>query len=338
VAPPSKVKDCWKNLGEVTGVLVFLLVLFLGTVSIEANKAFHYKSKNSATLFIPPGTPLQEIAFLLKKEDLILSAFYFEWYVRLLRRESPLQAGEYEVAPGLSMASLVDQMQSGKTKIYALTIPEGLMSLEIVQLLEAEKSLTSPLTKQPDEGTLLPETYHYHKFQTRDDLVNRMQQAQQRLIEPLWLTRDEDLPITTRQEAIILASIVERETSIPSERRRIASVFMNRLQLGMPLQSDPTVRYGLYKENNKLFEGPLYRKHLKHATPYNTYLIQGLPPGPICHPGRASIKAVLTPEKTKDLYFVADGTGGHLFSRTYKEHRKNHEAWRQLRRQRLMQK
>ena len=147
----------------------------------------------------------------------------------------------------------------------------------------------------------------------------------------MWPKRSENLPLKTREEAIILASIVERETGRVSERGHIAGVFLNRLRIGMPLQSDPTVRYGLYKQADSFFEGPLYRKHLQQETPYNTYLIQGLPPGPICHPGRASIEAVLNPKPTDDLYFVADGTGGHVFSKTYKEHQKNHQAWRRLR-------
>lgn len=318
--------------GEVFGILLLLLLFFGGTFLKQADQAYQFRPREGQVVFIPSGTSLQEISELLGEKELVKSPFYFEWYVRLVADSLPLQAGEFFIPAGISLPDLVTQLQNGKTVLYTVTIPEGLTSQEIQRNLYDEKTLEGDMDPFP-EGTLLPETYHYHRPQSRQGLIDRLRAAQEKLLTTLWAQRAEDLPLKTPQEAVVLASIVERETSIPGERGRIAGVFLNRLRLGMPLQSDPTVRYGLYHETGYPLKGALTRLFLQKPTSYNTYLNLGLPPGPICHPGRASLEAVLQPEPTQDLYFVADGQGGHVFSKTYQEHQKNHQAWRRLRKQ-----
>lgn len=323
-----------KKVWEILGIAFFLGLFAAGTLFLDGVKAMRFSSKNDAVLVIPAGMSLQNIAALLKEKRVVSSAFYFEWMVRLFNRDSPLKAGEYALPEGLPFQELLLRLQQGRVLTHRLTIPEGLMSSEITALLLTDNKLEGDIDVLPPEGTLLPETYHYHRPQSRQALLGRMRVAQQELLNELWPKRKEGLPLTTQEEAIILASIVERETSLESERRHIAGVFSNRLKKGMPLQSDPTVRYGLYQQAGKPFEGPLMRDHLKHETPYNTYEISGLPPSPICHPGRASLEAVLTPLETEDLYFVADGVGGHHFSKTYREHQQHHQNWRKIRRRR----
>jgi UPF0755 protein len=211
---------------------------------------------------------------------------------------------------------------------------EGLYTAEILGHLRRTDGLTGIVRETPKEGELLPETYHYNFGDNRNDLVRRMKVAMKNVSEELWLLREVGLPIKTPLEAIILASIVEKETGLVEERRRVASVFINRLRLGMRLQSDPTVIYGLTNGNRRLSR-PLKRKDLKSLNPYNTYLNKGLPPGPIANPGRASIKAVLNPIESTDLYFVADGKGGHAFSKTLSEHNKNVKVLRKLEREKM---
>jgi len=208
-----------------------------------------------------------------------------------------------------------------------LTVPEGLTVMEILALVRAADGLQGTITLHPDEGTLLPQTYFYSYGDSRDAVVQRMRKAMDETLDELWPGRQDDLPIGSKRQALILASIVEKETGIPDERPRVAAVFVNRLRLGMRLESDPTVSYGMTLGRKPLGRD-LTRADLQAPTPYNTYTNAGLPPGPIANPGRATIEAALNPAKTKDLYFVADGSGGHAFAATLDQHNRNVANWR----------
>lgn len=264
--------------------------------------------------------------------DAPLDKTLFKLKVKESGKAGALHAGEFRFEPGMSMAEALDLLVSGKVVQRAVTIPEGLTSPEVLAVLAATDGLTGDLPPPPPTGTLLPETYNYTFGDSRAAVVERMQAAMTQALDELWASRKLDLPIETPEEAVILASIVEKETGVAAERPRVAGVFINRLRRGMRLQSDPTVIYGLDPEDGDLGR-PLRKSELERETPYNTYVISGLPPGPIANPGRESLAAVLNPAVTKDLYFVADGTGGHAFAETLREHNRNVARWRRLQRQ-----
>jgi UPF0755 protein len=230
------------------------------------------------------------------------------------------------------MRRVLDTIVEGKSIEHKVTLAEGLTSYQIVQKLLAHPELKGEITTIPPEGSLLPDTYRFGRNDTRQDIIERMQAAQAKFLAKVWATRDEDIFVTTPEEAMILASIVEKETGRADERPLIASVFENRLKKNMRLQSDPTIIYGLVGGKGAL-DGPIMQQDLDRQTPYNTYQINGLPPTPIANPGRASIEAVLRPAKTKDLYFVADGTGGHVFAASLDEHNRNVFKWRKVERE-----
>jgi UPF0755 protein len=242
-----------------------------------------------------------------------------------------LKAGEYVFEKNASMSDVLETIISGKSIQHQVTIAEGLTTQQIVQRINDAEVLSGPIQTVPPEGTLLPETYRVTRGTTREQLLQRMTQAQQRLVQEIWARRSPDLPIKTINEFITLASIVEKETAIASERTRVAAVFVNRLHRNMRLQSDPTIIYGIVGGKGTLGRS-LTRADVDGPTPYNTYTINGLPPGPIANPGRASLEAVANPSRTKDLYFVADGTGGHVFAETYEQHLKNVARWRDFQR------
>ncbi len=231
------------------------------------------------------------------------------------------------------MRDTLELMVSGKTVARRLTLPEGLTSFEVVALVQKAEGLEGEVQAVPPEGTLLPETYHYARGETRAEVVARMGRALDQVLDELWPERAPGLPISSPEQAVVLASIVEKETAVADERPLVASVFVNRLKKGMRLQSDPTVVYGLTGGKGPLGRA-LTRKDLQTPSPYNTYLADGLPPGPIANPGRASIEAVLNPAKTEYLYFVADGDGGHRFAKTLAEHNRNVAQWRKRQRKR----
>ncbi len=279
---------------------------------------------------IKSGSGLEAIAQQLEKNGIIHDALIFELGARLTDQEGTLKAGEFVFPAGVSSRNALKIIRSGKTRLRRLTIPEGHTSLQIVDLINNAEGLKgSVYFPIPPEGTLLPETYYFSYGEDRQDLVQRITVGMNALLSDLWSQRAPDLPIATPEDAIILASIVEKETGVDGERKRVASVFVNRLRLGMRLQSDPTVIYGITLGQRTLGR-PLSKADLREKTPYNTYVINGLPPGPIANPGRAAIEAVLHPEETDFLYFVADGTGGHAFSRTLEEHNRNVRKWRKL--------
>ena len=246
--------------------------------------------------------------------------------MRLRGLSAKVQAGEFAIAPGASMADIAAILVQGKSIQHKLTVAEGLTSDMVHKLVAADPVLTGNAGPVPPEGALLPETYLFTRGTTRAALIARMEKAEKKFLSSHWASRAPGLPFTTPEQAVILASIVEKETALPEERRHIAAVFVNRLKAGIRLQSDPTIIYGITR-GYPLGRG-IRESEIKADTPYNTYAIDGLPPTPICNPGKDSLAAVLNPEVSKDLYFVANGQGGHVFAATIAQHRRNVAAWR----------
>lgn len=281
---------------------------------------------------IERGLGLRTIAERLERDGVVADARVFVAGALLLRGERGLQAGEYAFPPGFSAEEAMRLLQSGQTVAHAITIPEGRTSAEIVALLMADDRLTGDVAELPAEGSLLPETYRINRGDSRQQVLDRMGAAMQAAVAELWERRADGLPFETPQQAVILASIVEKETGVGAERPLVASVFVNRLRRGMPLQSDPTVIYAITQGREPLGR-ELFRSDWTFSSPYNTYQNTGLPPGPIANPGRAAIAAALDPADSPYFYFVADGSGGHAFARTLDEHNRNVAAWRRHRQQ-----
>jgi len=271
---------------------------------------------------IPRGLGIRDIASLLEHEGVIDQPYVFIGGVMVMKARGGLKHGEYRFTKHASLAAVVDTIIEGKVVQHALTIPEGLTSEQIVSRLLQDNALAGQVKEIPREGSLLPETYKFTRGMSRAQIIHRMQQADQREVKEIWEHRAPDLPLKTPEEMVTLASIVEKETGKADERSRVAAVFINRLKNKMRLQSDPTIIYGLTGGKGSLGR-PLMKSEIEQPTPYNTYVIDGLPPGPIANPGRASLEAVAKPARTKDLFFVADGSGGHVFSETYEQHQKN---------------
>lgn len=290
-------------------------------------------STDETVVLLKRGSGLNAIAGALERENVISDALIFRLGAKWKGADRSLKAGEYAIPAGASMQAVLDQLKEGQTIQRKVTVVEGLTSFEAVARINAAEKLTGEITDIPPEGSLAPETYFYQRDETRAAVIERMQVSQVAILDELWEKRAPDLPIKTKEEALILASIVEKETGVSSERKRVAAVFVNRLKRGMRLQTDPTVIYGITLGKSVLGRG-LRRSELKAATPYNTYVIKGLPPTPIANPGRAAIEATLNPATTKELYFVADGTGGHAFAETLKQHNRNVAAWRKIEKQR----
>jgi UPF0755 protein len=271
---------------------------------------------------IPRGLGIRDIADLLAREGVIDQPWVFMGGVIALKARGDLKSGEYQFSKSASLADVVNTIIENKVVQHALTIPEGLTSEQIVAKLLENDALSGQIKEIPHEGTLLPETYKFTRGMARAQIIQRMQQAHLHLLQEIWEHRMADLPVKTPEQLVTLASIVEKETGKPDERSRVASVFVNRLKNKMRLQSDPTIIYGLTGGKGSLGR-PILKSEIEQPTPYNTYVIDGLPPGPIANPGRASLDAAANPARTKDLYFVADGSGGHVFSETYDAHQKN---------------
>lgn len=291
------------------------------------------------SIVIARGSGVSSIADTLQSEGIIKSALVFKLAVKVSGKESQLKAGEYAFPAAITTREALSKIVAGDIVQRKITLPEGWTSWQIVQSLNANANLTGEISSIPAEGSLLPETYLYEKDASREKIIADMKAAMDKTIQELWPAREEGLPFDTIEQAITLASIVEKETGVASERATIAGVFVNRLRRGMPLQTDPTVIYALTKgQIQDEGKGPLGRRLLKKDldetdSRYNTYKYPGLPPGPIANPGRAAIQAVLHPEKNDYLYFVADGTGGHVFSKTLDEHSSNAAKWRQIRKE-----
>lgn len=328
-----------RRLGRIVSILVFCLIVGAtltagGTVMLHRAYSDPGPLAADVSVVIPRGASGQAIGAILEDAGIAADRRLFSLAVRVFASDRPLRAGEYAFPAGVSLRDVVAGLQAGKTVVRRVTVAEGLTTREILALVASAEGLSGPV---PDasaiaEGALLPETYHFSLGDSREDLVARMAAAREAALARLWETRKPELPLKSPQEALVLASIVERETAVPEERARVAGVFINRLNRGMRLQSDPTVAYGLVPGGGTL-DRPLLRRDLEVDHPYNTYVHRGLPPGPIASPGVASIAAVLNPAETDDLFFVADGTGGHAFARTLAEHNRNVARWRRIQRE-----
>jgi len=280
-------------------------------------------------VILTKGSSLPEIAETLEKNGVIHNHYAFIASAVFLKLNRQMKAGEYKFAAHMSTREVLEKIARGDMVKHAITIPEGLTTFQILKIIEGDINLSDSIAVKPNEGELLPETYVFSYGYTRDELIRRMMESRKKFLEEEWQKRAENLPFATPEEAITLASIVEKETGLPDERPRIAGVFINRLRKSMPLQTDPSVIYAVTGGKTEL-ERPLILNDLKIDSPYNTYLVQGLPPGPIANPGKDAIRAVLHPVDTKELYFVASGNGGHLFSETLDQHNKNVQAYRAM--------
>jgi UPF0755 protein len=317
--------------------LVLVLMVAVGGAAFVFNGQIEAPGPldRNKVVVIPKGEGTQEIATRLEREGIIADRRLFVagyLWAKLTAwidgdKAIQLKAGDFEVKQGASIKQVVETLNEGRTVTYKVTVPEGLTSYQIVERLKADPGLSGDITTVPPEGSLLPETFVVPRGYDRQTILDTMSAQSKQLEERLWAQRKKDLPIKSWEEAVILASIVEKETGRNDERQRVAAVFHNRLRLNMRLQSDPTILYGL--QGGKVAWGrPIMRSEIDQKTSHNTYQMNGLPQTAICNPGRRAIEAVLNPADTKELYFVADGAGGHLFSETLRDHNSNVSKWR----------
>jgi UPF0755 protein len=282
-------------------------------------------------IIIPGDFGLMDIADLLVKKGVIEQQWVFVGAALGTRSSGKLKAGEYEFPKAASPRQVLAKLVSGEVIEYTVTIPEGLTSDQIVDRLAGVVALSGAVRQVPREGSLMPDTYKFTRGMSREDMLRRMARTQQATLQEIWTKRDPSLPLKSPEELVVLASIVEKETGVAGERPQVAAVFVNRLNKKMRLQSDPTIIYGLVRGKGRL-DRPITRSDITTPTPFNTYTIPGLPPGPIGNPGKASLEATANPAKINALYFVADGTGGHAFADTLDQHNRNVTRWRQIER------
>src|SRR5471032_2915945 len=329
VPPPPKRSERARNPFVVVGNAIITLVLVLmigggaayvyGKQKIEAPGPLH----EDKIVNIPARAGMTDIADILQREGVIdNNRWAFIGSVFALKARADLKPGEYAFQKNASLRDVIGTIVEGKVVQHSVTIPEGLTSEQIVARLTDNEIFSGSIREIPREGTLLPETYKFPRGTTREQVIQRMQQSQKRVLAEIWERRDTDIPVKTPEQLVALASIVEKETGKPDERSRVAAVFVNRLRQKMKLQSDPTIIYGLVGGKGTLGR-PIKRSEIMQPSPYNTYVVDGLPPGPIANPGRASLEATANPARTKELFFVADGTGGHAFADNYEQHQKN---------------
>jgi UPF0755 protein len=337
--PPPKRSERARNPFVVVGnaIITFVLVLMLavgggyiyGKQKMEAPGPL----QEDKIVNIPSRAGMTDIADILQREGVIdNNRWAFIGSVFALRARSELKPGEYSFQKSASLRDVIGTIVEGKVVQHAFTIPEGLTSEQIVARLSDNDIFAGAVKDVPREGTLLPETYKFPRGTSRDQAIARIQQAQKRALAEIWERRSPDIPIKNPEQLVTLASIVEKETGKPDERSRVAAVFVNRLRQKIKLQSDPTIIYGLVGGRGTLGR-PIKRSEIQQPSPYNTYVIDGLPPGPISNPGRASLEAAANPARTRDLFFVADGTGGHAFSEAYDQHQKNVAKLRSMEKQ-----
>ena len=329
----------------VKAVIALALVLFVLVAAALGGGWFWLQGEMAATgphasdhpFTVEAGEGFSSVAARLEAEGLINDDRVLKLFARLSDAESQIKAGVYTIPAGASAGMILQRLIDGDVVQLRLTIPEGLTTAQILRRVKAAENLTGPMPEvEYGEGTLLPDTYVFGAGTTRTQFINRMRQAQQDLLDRLWPLRDEGLPVSSPQEAVILASVVEKETGHPEERGMVAGLFTGRLLKGMRLESDPTIIYGISKGeplyNRQGQRRTLYRSEIDRRTDWNTYQIDGLPKTPICNPGAAAIEAVLHPPETDYVFFVADGKGGHLFAKTYAEHLRNVQVYRQYER------
>ncbi|SDJ23806.1 UPF0755 protein [Bradyrhizobium sp. Rc2d] len=329
VPPPPKRSERARNPFVVVGNAIITLVLI---AMLGAGGVYYYGRqvleapgplREDKIVNIPQRAGKRDIAETLNREGVTdINPWVFIASVAALKASSDLKPGEYSFQKNASLRDVIATIVEGKVVQHAVTIPEGLTSEQIVARLSDNDIFTGSVRELPREGTLLPETYKFPRGTTREQVIQRMQQAHKRVLAEIWERRSQDIPVKTPEQLVTLASIVEKETGKPDERSRVAAVFVNRLKQRIKLQSDPTIIYGLVGGKGTLGR-PIKRSEITQPSPYNTYVIEGLPPGPISNPGRASLEAAANPARTRDLYFVADGTGGHAFTETYDAHQKN---------------
>lgn len=337
--PPKRSKSAKGNfivfMNFVMSCLV-LVVLGAGLVFLYGKSVFESAGPltEPQTVVIKEGSSLSQISSKLLFNDVIDNGWIFSQGVKAHKAQSSMKAGEYIFQPQMSMYDVMETIRSGKGILHKVTLPEGLTVFQIFERLAKHEILEGPLPETlPPEGSLMPDTYPFQRGTTRAEVIERMKVAQETFLAEIWEKRVPDLPISTPEELVTLASIVEKETGKADERPRVASVFINRLNRGMKLQSDPTILYGIFGGEGKPSDRPIYKSDIETPTPYNTYTIPALPPGPIANPGRAAMEAVANPSRTDDIFFVANGTGGHVFAKTLDEHNQNVARWRQIEKQ-----
>ena len=341
--PPPENRRSRKSRSQVVVFLNFLMSIAVLT-AVGAGAAVYFGKQQfdrpgpfaeAKNYEVKRGSGISEVAAQLESQNLISDARVFRLGARAIGLDKKLKAGEYQINAGASMRDILAVLTSGKSVLYSLTIPEGLTVEQILSRIASNEVLTGDMPKKlPPEGALFADTQRFARGTTREELVAKLVADQKSLINEIWARRAPDLPISDIAEFVTLASIVEKETGQSDERSRVASVFINRLNKGMRLQSDPTIIYGLFGGKGKPADRPILKSDIETPTPYNTYTIDGLPPTPIANPGRAALEAVANPSKTSDLYFVADGTGGHAFAASLDEHNENVARWRAVEKQR----
>lgn len=308
-------------------IIIFLIVLsVLAYMQIKGWIAEGGPLLNVTNVVVPKGASLKTVAEELSRAGVIDKPWLFRIMARINGLAKHLKAGEYQFMPGISLQAAMDKIARGEVFFRRITIPEGLTSGQIMYLIANYPDLEGEIDLDVKEGELLPETYSFELGASRNSIILQARAAMQKALKEVWASRDSSLPLKDVNELLTLASIIEKETGVPEERPLVASVFLNRLKKGMRLQTDPTVIYAI-TEGETSFGRSLKRADLKIDSPYNTYLNYGLPPGPICNPGREALMAAARPQQSDYLYFVADGKGGHRFARSLNEHNRNVKAW-----------
>jgi UPF0755 protein len=335
--PPVKPRRSRQSRNQFVVFLNFLMSAVM-LVTLAAGAALYFGKRSfeavgpaatNTTFLVKPSTGVSEISEQLERRGLISDARVFQLGVRAYGNSSALKAGEYEIRAGASMHDIMDVLKSGKSILYSLTVPEGLTVAQAWQRIADHEAFSGEMPEtMPLEGALAADTLRFTRGTPRQEVIDKMQADQKKRVQEIWDRRAAGLPLANIDEFVTLASIVEKETGRGDERSRVASVFINRLNKRMRLQSDPTIIYGLFGGKGKPSDRAIMQSDIDKPTPYNTYVINGLPPTPIANPGRAALEAVANPSQTKDLYFVADGTGGHVFAATLEEHNANVARYR----------
>lgn len=345
--PPEVPRSSWARSGMVRFfnlIMTLAIICVVGFIGLiwYSDKSFDETGplREEATIEIRRGATFTSIIPDLEAKNIIPQQGPLRIFIRGVRsanKTSALKAGEFAIQPGMSMRQVMNHLTEGRSIQHTVTLPEGWTSYQIMERIQFSEILEGDLPPIPAEGSLLPSTYSFLRGSTRTQAVEHMQEAQSKALAEIWAGRDEGLPLQTPQELVILASIVEKETGVAEERAHVASVFINRLRKGMKLESDPTIIYGIFGGKGKPKDRPIFRSDIRRATPYNTYVIPALPPAPIANPGLEAMKAVAHPIQSEDLFFVADGSGGHAFAATLKQHNTNVAKWRRFEAERKRQ-